>query len=128
MLLRGRAHPMRGSGIHLEFGALDQRDRHARRCANRDDLVVITVENERRNIEPLEVFREVGFRKRFNAIVERLEATGHALQPEGPLQSLRNRRTWTIGAVERNAHIVKKLRTIGGRCIERLHHPQSSAR
>jgi hypothetical protein len=60
-VLVGRAHAVRRALINLQLGALDDFGGKERRCLDRNDLIIVTVQDERRNVELLEVFGEVGY-------------------------------------------------------------------
>src|SRR6202030_1975114 len=55
-ILVGRTQAMRGSVVHLERCFLDQFGR--KRCRGRDpnELVVVAIQDQRRNVELLEIF------------------------------------------------------------------------
>jgi hypothetical protein len=123
----GRARLRRDRGDEREqvgVDAIGERDRHTVRCArvhcelraryelgaqqpgvaDRDDLVVVAVQHERRPVDLLEVVREIGFRERFDALVEADEA---ALQPKRIEDTFGNRRTGPVPAEERDRRIVQ---------------------
>lgn len=55
--------------VDLELALLQQIDRQLSRVFDRDHLIIIPVHQQDRNIDLLEVFGEVGFRKHRDAIV-----------------------------------------------------------
>jgi hypothetical protein len=61
------------------------------------------VHDQSRDIELLEVFGEVGFRKGLDAVVRVLEAGLHAPEPELIQRALRHLRTRSVGAIELGA-------------------------
>src|SRR5215467_4759176 len=68
--------------------------------------------NQRRNVELLEILVEVGLGKCLYAVMEILDTTLHAPQPELVDQSLRNFRPLAIEAKERDGELFPELRTI----------------
>src|SRR3984957_11773250 len=100
---------MRSPGINFDNGALDDFGRQKRRGANRHDLVIITVQDQRRHIELLEVFGGVFFRERFDEVETTLVAGKNSLQPEKTPESLGQVGPWPIGSIERRAKIFEKL-------------------
>src|SRR5580698_6582940 len=72
LILQRRAHPVRRSWNHLQHRALHDLRRLQCRRADRYDLVVVSVQNQRRHVELLQILREVRLRKRLDAVVRRL--------------------------------------------------------
>src|SRR3954462_3293776 len=60
-LVMGRKQPVRQAWIDFQLGALDQLRRHHRGRADWDDLIVVAVDDQRRQVEFLEIFREISF-------------------------------------------------------------------
>lgn len=54
----------------VQRGSLNNFGRDQARYADRNDLIVITVQDKSWHIEPFEVFREISFRKSLNAFVD----------------------------------------------------------
>ena len=82
------------------------------RGANRHDLVVVTVNNQRWQVELFEVRGEVSFRERPDAVKFVLEAALYALKPERVTDTLADLRARPVGTVERYRQILKELRTV----------------
>jgi hypothetical protein len=53
------------------------------RGADRHDLIVIAMGDQRRHVELFQVLGEVGFGERLDAVERGLDAGLHALKPEG---------------------------------------------
>src|SRR6266542_6884019 len=101
------------SRIDFQRGVLDDLGREHGRRADRHDLVVVAVDDERRRLELLEIFSLVRFGERLNTIVDGVEAGQHPLKPKRVPQSLRDLRPGAVGAVERRAEILEELRAVG---------------
>jgi hypothetical protein len=69
--------------------------------------------DESRDIELLEISREVRLRKGLDTIDHCIETGLHPLQPERIPQALRNLGILPVGSVERCGEILEELRTIG---------------
>src|SRR6266705_1755674 len=95
-----RAHAVRKSGINLQSRSLHQFGGMKCCGADRHDLIVISVKNERGYVDLLLVFGEIGLGERPNTIKRRLEPCLHPLQPEPINHALRNAGTRTVSAVE----------------------------
>ena len=80
---------------------------------DRNDLVVVAVQDQGRNVELLEVSGEVGFREGLDAVEGAFEAGLHPLQPERIPNALRHVRARPIEAVERQTEILEELRSVG---------------
>src|ERR1035438_9992817 len=72
-----RTHSVRSSRDDYELGALDDLGRQERRSADRHDLVVVAVKDQGGNVKPLEVFRQIRFGERLDAIVDSYMARQH---------------------------------------------------
>src|ERR1035437_6302443 len=112
-VLVGRAQAVRRAWIGFQRGPFDQLGREQGRGADRHDLVVVAVDDESGYVEPLEILGEVRLRERFDAVEDAFETGLHALQPERVPQSLRDLGARPVGAVERPAEILEKLRSVG---------------
>src|SRR5215472_8874286 len=84
----GRAHAVRRIVVDLELGVPDQPGGQHRRSPDRHDLIVFAVKDEGGDVEALQIRRVIGLREHFDALVDGLEASLHALQPERIAQSL----------------------------------------
>src|SRR5688572_31544538 len=70
------------------------------------------MQNESRHVKLLEIFSQVSFGERFDAVVGCWESTLHTLQPERVAQTLRHFRAVSISAVEGSAEVFEELRPI----------------
>src|SRR5262249_40996382 len=104
-----RRQAMRRTGIVDFLGALDELGRFLRRVLDRNDLVVLSVQNQSRDIELLEVVGKVGLGKRLDALVGILRAGLHAPEPELIESALRDLRSRSVGAVEGDGQILVVL-------------------
>src|SRR3989442_596852 len=99
--------------IDLQGRALDDLGGEQGRVSDRHDLVVVAVDDQGRNIEPLEVFRLVRLGEGLDAVEGPFEADGHRPQPERVPRALRDLGTRSVGPEEGGAEILVELRTIG---------------
>jgi hypothetical protein len=74
LVLDRGAHAVWRARNDFQRGALDQLRRKKRRVADGHDLIVVSMENECRHVELLEIFGEVRFGEGFDAIVSGLES------------------------------------------------------
>src|SRR5258708_3954019 len=95
--------------VDFQRRSLNNFGREKRRGADRYDLVVVAVEDECGHIELLEIFGEVSFGKRLDAVEYRFMSSHDSLEPEGIAQALRDLGAGTIGAVERCTKILEEL-------------------
>ncbi|CCV10192.1 hypothetical protein MESS4_120313 [Mesorhizobium sp. STM 4661] len=121
-----RQHAMRETRIGLQRAVRQQLDRLQSRGGDRNDLVVLTVQHQRRHGDRLEVLGLVGFREGLDAVVVRLGATHHALPPPVLDHSFMDRRTLAVESVERaRRDVPEELCTVAGQCrpkdVEDLH-------
>src|ERR1022692_2824057 len=105
---------MRGTGINLQRGVLDEFGRGVSRGADRHDLVVVAVDNQGWHVELLEVLREVRLGKRPDAVELVLETALHGPKPECVPNALADLRARSVGAEERRGEILEELRAVGG--------------
>lgn len=69
--------------VRLQFGALNQLlGTHGCRL-DRDDLIVVAMNDERWYVEPFQICGEVGFRERLDTVEFAFQAADHPLSPEG---------------------------------------------
>src|ERR1035437_6040634 len=99
-VLVGGAEAVRCAGIDFQRGAFHELGRELGRGADRHDLVVITMNDERRDVELLEISREVGFGEGFDAVEYAMEAGLHCLQPECIPKPLGDLRPGPVGSIE----------------------------
>src|SRR5713101_7071032 len=100
LLLERRAHAVRRALVNFERGVLDEFGRKPGRVADWDDLVVVSMKNQRRHVESLQIFGEIGFGKRLDAKVAGGESSHHALKPERFTHAFRDLRAGPVVAVE----------------------------
>src|SRR5262245_60744483 len=112
VLVRGR-EAVRRAGVVNFLGALDEPGRFLRRVLDRSDLVVLSVQNQSRDVEFLEVLGEVGLGKRLDALIGVLRAGLHAPEPELIESALGDLRSGPVGAVEGDGQILVVLGSTG---------------
>src|SRR5690606_37478406 len=95
-----RAHAVRELLVDLERAVLEQLHRLERRVRDRHDLVVITVQGERRHLDGLQVIGEVRLGERGDAVVVRFRAAHHCLPPPVPHYTVRRLRAGAVEPVE----------------------------
>src|SRR6266850_3781545 len=113
LVLVRAAQPVRRAGIDLELRLGRELDGGVGRGADRHDLIVVAVDDQRRHGELPEIVGLVGLGERFDAVERVLEAGLHSLEPERIAQALRDLRARSVGAVERSAEVLEELRAIG---------------
>src|SRR5690606_18708454 len=99
VLVRG-GQAVRRAGIVNVLHVRNQPGRLARRVVNRDDLVVLAVQQQGRHVDLPQVVGEIGLGEGLHAVVRVLEAGLHAPQPELVENALRNLRAGAVGAVK----------------------------
>src|SRR3954468_11194864 len=82
LLLVRRRQPVGRTGIDLQHRALDDLGGGPAGGVDGDDLIVVTVDDQRRDVDPLQVFGQIGLGELLDAIVGSLEADLHAVEPE----------------------------------------------
>src|SRR5262245_54525045 len=92
-----RRQAVRRAGVVDFLCALDELRRFLRRVLDRNDLVVLSVQNQSRNVEFLEVLGEVGLGKRLDALIGVLRASLHAPEPELIESALGDLRSRSVG-------------------------------
>jgi hypothetical protein len=102
-----------GALINLEMRVLDLPGRKQRRSADRNDLVVVAMDDEGRNVEPLQVLGKVGLREGLDAVEDGAETGQHPLEPERVAKALRDLGARPVGTVEWFAQILEELRAVG---------------
>src|SRR5262245_34812324 len=80
--LMRRRQAVRRAGVVDFLGALDEFGRFLRRVLDWNNLVVLSVQNQSRDVKLLEVLGEVGLGKRLDALIGILRAGLHAPEPE----------------------------------------------
>src|SRR5262245_33421236 len=81
-ILVGRCQAVRRARVVDFLGALDEPGRFLRRVPDRNDLIIFSVQHQRRDVELLEVLGEVGFGESLDAFVGVYRAGLHAPEPE----------------------------------------------
>ena len=71
VLVRGR-EPMGRARVRLQLGVRDELRGPRARVRERDDLVVLAVDDERRDVEPLQVLGEIRLGEGLDAVVRAL--------------------------------------------------------
>src|SRR5262245_18039660 len=102
--MRGR-EAVRRAWIVYFLSALDEPGRFLRRVLDGNDLVVLTVHDQGRDIDLLEVLGEVALGEGLDAFVGVLEASLHAPEPELIQRAMGDLGPRPVGAIER-AHQV----------------------
>jgi hypothetical protein len=92
--------------------ALDESGRLRCRVLDRDDLVVLAVHDQSRDIDLLEVLGEIGLREGLDALVGVLEAGLHAPEPELIQYALGDLSPGPIGTVELCRQVLVELRGV----------------
>src|SRR5215813_5956645 len=110
-LMRGSDSVWR-TGVVDVLRALDEPGRLLGRILHRDDLVILAVDQEGRDVELCEVSGEVRLGEGLDGVVGILEAGPHAPEPELIEETLRDRRAGTVGAVEHRGKVQIVLRAI----------------
>src|SRR5262249_28921943 len=113
LVLVRRTHAVRGALVDLERSALDQLGRAHRGRSDRDDLVVVPVQDERRHVELPEIRSEISLRERLDAEVGAGKAGHHPLAPERLTNALGDIRAGPVVAVEGHAEVLPELRAVG---------------
>src|SRR5262249_38899821 len=112
---------VRGAGIVNFLRTFDEARRFPRGVVHRDDLVVFAVQNERRHVDLPEILRKVCLRKGLDALVGVLDPTLHAPEPELIENTLRDFRSWPVGAVELEGQILVELGAVlEDACADRI--------
>src|SRR3989440_4798447 len=110
--------------IDLQGRVLDDLRGEKGRVTDRHDLVVITVDDQGRNVELLEVLRHVRLGEGLDAVECAFETDLHRPQPERVPEALRHLGARPVGAVEGGAEILVELRAVradaGADLVERL--------
>src|SRR5438445_3069444 len=109
----GRAHAVRQARIDFQRGALDDLGRELGRGADRHDLVVVAVQDQRRHVELLEILGEIRLGKRLDAKIGTWKTAHHPLEPERFAHAFRDLCARPVIAVERQAKILPELRAVG---------------
>ena len=99
--------------INFQRGSFNDLGRQKTGGDDRDNLIGITVEDERRHIELLEILGKVRFGESLDAIEGSFVAAQHPLKPERILYALRDLGAWPVVAVKRIAEFPEELRPIG---------------
>src|SRR5260370_2673903 len=106
--MRGR-QTVRRTGIVDLLGSLDELGRLLGRVLHRNDLIVLSVHDQSRHVELLEVRGKIGLRESLDALVGVLRAGLHAPEPELIEDALGDLLARPVGAVEGYGHILLEL-------------------
>jgi hypothetical protein len=98
--------------IDLEGGARDDLGREHSCVGNGYKLVVLPVDDQGGDVEPLQVFGEIGLGEGLDAIEGAFEPDLHRPQPEHVTNALRYSGTRPVGAVEGGTDLLVELRAI----------------
>src|SRR3712207_1781014 len=110
-----RQHSMRVALVDLESAVLQKLYRLERGGGDRDDLVVITMHDECRHRDSLEIFRLVSLREGLDAIVMGLGRANHALAPPVLDHTRIYLSALAVEAVERSrGHVEEELGPVVG--------------
>src|SRR5665213_561297 len=113
LILHCRAQSMRGTLVHLELRIRDELRLERPRIGERHNLIIVTLNDERRDVHALKVFGLIRFGESFDAKVGGGESRHHPLQPKRFTHSVRGLGAGTIVPVERQRQLLKELRTVG---------------
>src|SRR2546422_7077707 len=108
ILMRG-SEAVRRARIVDFLRALDDPGRFLRRVLDGNDLIVLTVHDQGRDIELLEVPGEIRLGECLDALVGVLEAGLHAPEPELIQRALGDLGTRPVGAIERSRQVLVEL-------------------
>lgn len=109
LILECVGQTVRCTGVVDLLHVLDEASRFTGGVVDGDDLVVLTVQEECRNVDLLEVLGEVGLRERLDALVGVLEADLHTPQPELIQGALGDLAARSVGTVELDRQIPVEL-------------------
>src|SRR6266849_9546028 len=111
-ILQRGAQAVRCALVNFERGVLDKFGRKQGRVADWDNLVVVSMKNQRRHVESLQIFGEIGFGKRLDAKVAGRESSHHALKPERFAHAFRDLRARPVVAVKWQRQVFEELRPV----------------
>src|SRR5919109_1964020 len=124
LLMRGREAVRRARIVDF-LGALDEPRRLHRRVLDGNDLVVLPVHDQGRDIDLLEVLGKIGLGEGLDAFVGVLKAGLHAPQPELIQRALGDLGARPVGATERCREVLVELRAVlreaAPQVVEHLH-------
>src|SRR5262245_62345702 len=103
---------VRCAGVVDLLGTLDEPGRLPGRVLDRDDLVIFTVQHERRHVEFLEVRGEIRLGERLDALIGVLRSGLHAPEPELVEDALRDFGSRPAGSIECYSKILVVLRAV----------------
>src|SRR5262245_17190786 len=98
-----------GAFVNLQRRPIDDLRGQQGRCRNRHDLIVVAVDDERRDVDLPEVVCQVGLGEDLDAVIGVLETGLHAEQPERVENTLGHGRTRAVGAEECDAQVLEEL-------------------
>src|SRR4051812_43250133 len=103
LVAMGGGKAVRRAGVDLERGVLHDLRGEFGGIGDGNNLIVIAVDEERRDVYLFEILREIRLREGLDAIERALQSHLHALEPELIAQTLRDLRAGAIRAVKRSA-------------------------
>src|ERR1700733_10862567 len=107
-------HAMREAWIDLQLSPFNDLCGECPSICKRNDLIVIAVHHQRRYIDLIEIFGEVGFRECLDTVIMPFDPTLHSLIPEIRLDTLRDLCTGAVIAEERQSEVLVVLRSVIG--------------
>src|SRR6266536_5846643 len=96
-----RDHAVRVVLVRLQRAVLEELGREWTGGLVGDDLVVLAMDDQNRHRDLLQILREVGLRKRDDAVIMRLGTAHHALAPPVPNGRLDRFHAGTVETIER---------------------------
>ena len=105
---------MRSTRVDLQLCTVDDLRREERRVDDRDDLIVVAMNDQRRHVEPFQVLGEIRLGEDLDAVVGCLEPDLHGHQPERVADALRHGRAGPVRTIERRAQVLVELRAVAG--------------
>src|SRR5215510_2813960 len=109
LILMRRREAVRRSRIVDFLRALNEPGRFPRRVFDRNDLVVLTVQDERWYVELFQILRLVRFRECLDTFVGVLETSLHAPEAKLRQDSRRGIGPGPVGAIEKHCQVLVEL-------------------
>src|SRR5260370_18390997 len=114
---------VRRSRNGLQLRVLDDLYGQPPRILKRNNLICVTLDNQHRHLDLLEVLGLVRLRERLDAVIRPDDRGLHSQAPESLTDALRDLRVWLVVAVERKAQVLIKLRTVSrNACADEIEH------
>jgi hypothetical protein len=102
------------------FGTRNESGRLDRRILDRNDLVVIAVQDQGPDIHLLKILCEISFGEGLDTLVGVLEASLHTPEPELIQRSLGDFSVGSIGAIEGYRHVLIELRAVLDKAVTQV--------